>query len=85
MNASTKLLETLVSQGRLRTNQNPVMDWMAGNATVRESAEGYIKIVKPSAHSSARVDGMVALVMALAIASDAESAPPPVVPEILVL
>jgi phage terminase large subunit-like protein len=58
---------------------------MAANATVRETSDGYIKIVKPSAHSSARVDGIVALVMALAVASDAELAPAPVAPEIFVL
>jgi phage terminase large subunit-like protein len=85
MSPPTKLLETLVSQGRLRTNENPVLDWMAANATVRETSDGYIKIVKPSAHSSARVDGIVALVMALAVASDAELAPAPVAPEIFVL
>ena len=85
MNPSTKLLETLVSQGRLRTNENPVLDWMAANATVRETSDGYIKIVKPSSHSSARVDGIVALVMALGVASDAELAPAPIAPEIFVL
>lgn len=85
MNPSTKLLETLVSQGRLRTNENPVLDWMAANATVRETSDGYIKIVKPSSHSPARVDGIVALVMALGVASDAELAPAPVAPEIFVL
>lgn len=84
-NAPTKLLETLVSQARLRTNDNPVMNWMAANATVRSNSEGYIKVVKPSAHSPARVDGIVSLIMALALASDAESAPAPVAPEILVL
>ena len=84
-NAPTKLLETLVSQARLRTNDNPVLNWMAANATVRSNSEGYIKVVKPSAHSTARVDGIVSLIMALALASDAESAPAPVAPEILVL
>jgi phage terminase large subunit-like protein len=85
LSPATKLLETLVSQGRLRTNENPVLDWMAANATVRETSDGYIKIVKPSSHSSARVDGIVALVMALGVASDAEMAPAPVAPEIFVL
>jgi phage terminase large subunit-like protein len=61
------------------------MNWMAANATVRSNSEGYIKVVKPSAHSPARVDGIVSLIMALALASDAESAPAPVAPEILVL
>jgi hypothetical protein len=41
--------------------------------------------VKPSSTSPARVDGIVALVMALAGASDAEAAAKTPEPEILVL
>lgn len=85
MNSSTRMLETLISQGRLRTQDNPVINWMAGNAVTKTSAEGYIKIVKPASTSPARVDGMVALVMALAGASDAEAAAKTPEPEILVL
>lgn len=85
MNSSTRLLETLISQGRLRTQDNPIINWMAGNAVTKTSAEGYIKVVKPSSTSPARVDGIVALVMALAGASDAEAAAKTPEPEILVL
>jgi len=85
MNSSTRMLETLISQGRLRTQDNPVINWMAGNAVTKTSAEGYIKIVKPASTSPARVDGMVALVMALAGAGDAEAAAKSPEPEILVL
>jgi phage terminase large subunit-like protein len=85
LNSSTKLLETLIAQGRLRTQDNPIVNWMASNAVTKTNAEGYIKIVKPSSTSPNRVDGMVALVMALAAASDAEAAAKSPDPEIIVI
>jgi phage terminase large subunit-like protein len=85
MNAPTRLLETLISQGRLRTSDNPVLNWMAGNCTVRTNSDGYIKISKPGVTSPHRVDGMVALVMALALANEAESGVKTPEPEIIVL
>ena len=85
MNPGTKALDGLIAQGRLRTNDNPVLNWMAGNATTKENAEGYVKVVKPSPMSPLRVDGIVALIMAVAIASDAASAPKAPEPEILIL
>jgi phage terminase large subunit-like protein len=85
MNGPTRFLETLISQGRLRTGDNPVLNWMAGNCTVRTNPDGYIKISKPSSTSPHRVDGMVALVMALALASDAEAGLKAPDPEIIVL
>lgn len=84
MNPGTKLLQTLIAQGRLRTNDNPILNWMAGNATTKESPEGYVKVVKPSAMSPLRVDGIVALIMAVSIASDSPAAPA-LEPEVLIL
>lgn len=78
-------LDGLISQGRLRTNDNPILNWMAGNCTIKTNADGYIKIAKPAPMSPARVDGMIALVMALALASDAEAAPRTADPEIILL
>jgi phage terminase large subunit-like protein len=85
LNTPTRALETLIAQAALRTNDNPVLNWMAGNAVTRENAEGYIKVQKPSAMSPSRVDGIVALIMALALAKDAETAKPSPEPEILIL
>lgn len=85
MNAPTRALDGLISQGRLRTGDNPILNWMAGNCTIKTNADGYIKIAKPAAMSPARVDGMIALVMALALASDAEAAPKMADPEIILL
>jgi len=85
MNSPTRLLETLIAQGRLRTQDNPIVNWMAGNCVTKTNADGYIKIVKPSTTSPSRVDGIVALVMALAAASDAEPSAKTPDPEVIIL
>ena len=85
MNTPVKLLSTLIAQGRLRTNDNPILNFMAGNATVKTTSDGYIKIVKPSAMSPMRVDGIVALAMALGLANDEAASPPTPDPEIILL
>lgn len=85
MNPGTKNLETCIAQGRLRTNDNPVLNWMASNATVKENSEGYIKVMKPSPMSPQRVDGIVSLIMALALSNDDANVRPAPTPEIIVL
>lgn len=85
MNPACRLVETLVAQTRLRTNTNKILTWMAGNAAVKENSDGYIKIVKPSASSPARVDGIIALAMALSLAEEDDAKPPMASPEIVLL
>jgi len=63
MSAPTKHLESLVLQKRLIHGNNPVLNWMADNLTVEQDAAGNIKPSK--AKSRQRIDGMVALIMAL--------------------
>ena len=63
MNAPTKEIETLVLQKRLNHGNNPVLTWMMSNVAIRTDPAGNIKIDK--AKSSEKVDGMVALAMAL--------------------
>lgn len=64
MNAPTKFLSKVVSEGSLRHNANPVLDWMADNAVAKEDAEGLVKVSK--GRSKDKVDGLVALIMCLA-------------------
>lgn len=85
MNPAVKLLDSLISQGRLRTANNPILDNHAANCTVRANSDGYLKIMKPSPMSSARVDGMVALAMAAALAGDSEFAQKTPEPEVIVI
>lgn len=63
MSAPTKELMTLTLQRRIRHGGNPVLRWMASNAAASRDAAGNIKLDKKK--SSEKIDGMVALVMAL--------------------
>lgn len=59
----TRELERLVIGKLLAHNANPVLRWMASNVAVREDPAGNMKPDK--AKSTERIDGMVALIMAL--------------------
>ena len=65
MSAPTKQIETLVLQGKLNHGNNPVLTWMMSNVALQHDPSDNIKIDK--AKSSEKVDGMVALAMALGI------------------
>jgi phage terminase large subunit-like protein len=56
-------LEKLILEHRLRHGGNPILRWMAGNVEVETDAQGNQRPSK--AKSSERIDGMVALDMAL--------------------
>ncbi len=63
MSAPTKELLGLILSKRIHHGGNPVLRWMADNLTVKEDPAGNIKPDK--ATSRERIDGMVALIMAL--------------------
>ena len=63
MTAPTKELMNCVLMRRVRHDGNPVMRWMASNMVVQQDAAGNLKPDK--AKSSEKIDGMVALIMAL--------------------
>lgn len=63
MNTPTRELEDLVHDRKLIHYGHPVLRWMNANVEIIRSAEGYIKISKKKEHK--KVDGMVAVVMAL--------------------
>lgn len=72
MNAPTKHLDVLVRSAQLRHGGHPVLRWMAGNVMLeKDAADNW----KPSKRrSKEKIDGIVALIMALgrAIASPPE-------------
>jgi phage terminase large subunit-like protein len=72
MSAPTKALLALVLAGRLAHGGHPVLRWMADNLAVAGDPAGNIKPDK--AKSTRRIDGVVALVMALDRASRDEGA-----------
>ena len=85
MNAPSQLLSTLLSAGKLRHAGQPVLQWMAGNVAIRQNADGHIRPVKPKENSHERVDGIIALVMALGAWSAESKEPPQPEPEIIIL
>ncbi len=63
MSAPTKELEKLILERKIAHNGNPVLRWNMDNISIRSDPAGNIKIDK--AKSTEKVDGAVALVMAL--------------------
>jgi phage terminase large subunit-like protein len=63
MAAPTQELMKLVLNHRLRHGGNPVLRWQADNLVVRQDPAGNVKPDKGK--STERIDGMVALIMAL--------------------
>lgn len=73
MGAPSKEFQKLVLAGKLRHGDNPVLSWCVGNAAVEQDAAGNIKPSKRK--STERIDGVVALIMALGLAaSDPDNA-----------
>ena len=65
MSAPTKHLNTLIHSGKLRHNGNKILSAMAGNVSVKTDPAGNLRPVKPPHGSSQRIDGIVALIMAI--------------------
>ena len=84
MSAPTKLLESLILSRRLRTAENPVLTWQMSNVQVKTDDAGNVKPSKKESHSTARIDGAVALIMALGISSMDDHGPA-IEPEIMVI
>jgi len=63
MSEPCKQLEAALVAGKLRTGADPVLRWMASNAAVIHDASENVRIAKDRCYE--RVDGIVALVMAL--------------------
>lgn len=66
MSEPAKELEKLITAGTIRHNGNECLTWMIGNAVKEEDPAGNIKPSKKK--STERIDGVVALTMALGVA-----------------
>ncbi len=60
--------EKLIALGHLKHSGNRMMRWMAGNVVAKQHGE-FIKPVKPARLDHAKIDGFVALMMALGLAA----------------
>jgi phage terminase large subunit-like protein len=65
MAAPTRELEKLIVSQRLAHGSNPVTRWMAANVAVAQDPAGNLKPAKDK--STERIDGIVALIIALAV------------------
>jgi phage terminase large subunit-like protein len=75
MAAPTRELEKLIVSRQLAHGGNPVTPWMAANIAVAQDLAGNLKPAKDK--STERIDGIVALVMALGRAMLLRSPRPP--------
>lgn len=73
MNEPSKELERLIVSARMRHPDNPVLNWMISNVTIRTDPAGNIKPDK--SRSTGRIDGVVATVMGIGMAVR-QAAPP---------
>jgi len=76
MSSPTKELERRVLGGELNHGKNPVLRWMASNVSVTQDPAGNVKPDK--AKSTERIDGIVAALMALGRAMEADEEKPSV-------
>ncbi len=67
MSPALRTLESLLLEGRLQHGDHPVLKMCAGHAVVQTDPAGNRKFTK--AKASGRIDGMVALAMAVSVAS----------------
>ncbi|KKK70254.1 hypothetical protein LCGC14_2925860, partial [marine sediment metagenome] len=74
MRAPSKELEKLVADGKLLHGGNPVLRWMASHVTVRYGPDEQIKPDRQ--RSREKIDGIIALIMALGRLIRLEPEPP---------
>jgi phage terminase large subunit-like protein len=66
ISAPMKELEGLVAETKLLHDDNPVFNWMIGNVVLKQTKFGPVKYYYPTKDSqAAKIDGPVALIMAL--------------------
>jgi phage terminase large subunit-like protein len=75
LSAPTKSLEQAILSKRLRQDGHPVLRWCIGNVAVESDAAGNLKPSK--AVSTERIDGVVALIMAVDVMDRNASTPTP--------
>ena len=65
LNNPSKHTEKLIMQHQIKHSGNPFVGWQLGNCEVYEDVNGNIKIRKNEADKSAKVDGIIALIIAM--------------------
>jgi len=70
LNNPSKQIEKLILGKNIKHNGNQFLGWQLGNCEVYEDVNGNIKIRKNEADKSAKVDGIIALIIAMHCALD---------------
>jgi phage terminase large subunit-like protein len=73
LSPAVKRLETLILEGKLRHGNNPILTWCVANVVMEQDAAGNVKPSKKK--STERIDGLSALVTAMARAMVLPAAP----------
>lgn len=65
LNNPSKQVEKLILQKQIKHDGNPFVGWQLGNCEVYEDVNGNIKIRKNESDKAAKVDGIIALIIAM--------------------
>jgi phage terminase large subunit-like protein len=65
LSAPSKHVERLIMNRAIKHDGNPFLGWQLGNCEVYEDVNGNIKIRKNEADKSAKVDGIISLIIAM--------------------
>lgn len=65
LNNPSKQVEKLIMQKQIKHDGNPFVGWQLGNCEVYEDVNGNIKIRKNEADRSGKVDGIIAMIIAM--------------------
>ena len=64
LNNPSKYVEKLIMNHQIKHDGNPFLGWQLGNCEVYEDVNGNIKVRKNEADKSAKVDGIIAMIIA---------------------
>lgn len=64
LNNPSKYIEKLILNQKIKHDGNPFLGWQLGNCEVYEDVNGNIKVRKNEADKAAKVDGIIALIIA---------------------
>ena len=64
LNNPSKYIEKLILNNQIKHDGNPFLGWQLGNCEVYTDVNGNIKIRKNEADKAAKVDGIIALIIA---------------------
>lgn len=65
LNNPSKHLEKLIMGNAIKHNGNPFLNWQLANCEVYEDVNGNIKIRKNEADTNAKIDGIIAMIIAM--------------------